>query len=635
MCVGHDKNREHLVSQNEKHRNQYPNPGLNKQRKCRDIFCLLLLIIMWICNFVIAYFAFTSGDPFLFLYGNDYDGNVCGKNNTENPIIVEGLARKNVTAKDLTDETLQYFLTPFSGDFNFDTLPRVCLGECPSETSLDLADLICLDGYEKSYDYVIEGRCFFPYASTPVLNRCVPTVVPENITSIAIEELNSSEFITQLVASVYDTRFIILGATMATFVVGFLWLILMRFVAGVAIWTNVIGSILFILGFSLMLYTTSVQLETIYNERPANERLAVDESNYMFLRYTSYVTGGLGALFFLFTVFNSCNIQLAVAVAQEASKAFVSMPLLILFPIFPFFWFLCVFAFFVIVGVFIYSSTLNSIAYDANGTFLGYDSDNLIKVSGALHVFAFLWSTNFILAINQTVIAGAIADWYYSYRGKKQKKNPIWRSLWRTIGYSLGSLAFGSLIIAIVQFIRIFLKYIKTHLAGKDNRFTQCLYEALECCMECFERFIEYINKNAYIMISMYGYSFCVSAKRGFSIVISNPLKAATLQCISAYCLFLGKVTICMVITGGSFIFLSASAVTRMWAVPLIIIGIISYAIASMFMSIYDMAISTVLFCFLEDTFVNDGSRRQPYHCSKTLHALVDKNGFGPCCCCC
>jgi len=238
------------------------------------------------------------------------------------------------------------------------------------------------------------------------------------------------------------------------------------------------------------------------------------------------------------------------------------------------------------------------------------------------------------LRLIKQLLAGSIADWYYSYRGRKQKPCPVGRAYCRMFK-NAGSLLFGALLIAIIQFIRIILKYIKQNVKGKESKVSKCLFKCLECCLACFERFIEYINKNAYIMIAIYGYSFCTSAKKALSIVLTNPIKTATIQCISSYCMLLGKISITALTTGGVFIFLKNTTITSLWIVPILIVAICSFGVASLFMNIYDMAIQTLLLCFLEDTSVNDGSIDRPYHCSSSLRALITSSGFKECCICC
>ncbi len=70
---------------------------------------------------------------------------------------------------------------------------------------------------------------------------------------------------------------------------------------------------------------------------------------------------------------------------------------------------------------------------------------------------------------------------------------------------------------------------------------------------------------------------------------------------VSAFLFFLGKLSVSMatVLVGG-FLLQPAddSERSRFWAVPLILIGIISYVIASCFMAVFDMAVDTIFLCF-------------------------------------
>ena len=65
-----------------------------------------------------------------------------------------------------------------------------------------------------------------------------------------------------------------------------------------------------------------------------------------------------------------------------------------------------------------------------------------------------------------------------------------------------GSLAFGALIIAIVQLARIILAYIQKKLKGRAGKVAQCLLCCLQCCLWCLEKILKYINRQAYIEVS-------------------------------------------------------------------------------------------------------------------------------------
>ena len=64
-----------------------------------------------------------------------------------------------------------------------------------------------------------------------------------------------------------------------------------------------------------------------------------------------------------------------------------------------------------------------------------------------------------------------------------------------------GSLAFGSLIIAIVQILRVILFYIQKKLKGKTGKVIEILLCLLQCCFWLLEKVLRYVNRQAYIEV--------------------------------------------------------------------------------------------------------------------------------------
>jgi len=95
--------------------------------------------------------------------------------------------------------------------------------------------------------------------------------------------------------------------------------------------------------------------------------------------------------------------------------------------------------------------------------------------------------------------------------------------------YHFGSLAFGSLILAIVHFLQIVLEIAKkqTEANAPSNKCLEYAINCLRCFMQCIERIVQFINKMAYIQIALRGKNFCNAAKDGFEIAWSNPLRFA------------------------------------------------------------------------------------------------------------
>lgn len=63
-----------------------------------------------------------------------------------------------------------------------------------------------------------------------------------------------------------------------------------------------------------------------------------------------------------------------------------------------------------------------------------------------------------------------------------------------------------------------------------------------QCCLACFESFLRYLGKNAYIIITMDGTSFCVAGKRAFHILTTNSLRVLAINSVGDFVLLLGKV---------------------------------------------------------------------------------------------
>jgi choline transporter-like protein 2/4/5 len=81
--------------------------------------------------------------------------------------------------------------------------------------------------------------------------------------------------------------------------------------------------------------------------------------------------------------------------------------------------------------------------------------DTTLRYMAIFHLFGLLWTWQFIAGLGYMVVAGAVASFYWC-RGDSSRvpQCPIMIALKRTLCYYLGSIAFGSLIVAIVQVSR-------------------------------------------------------------------------------------------------------------------------------------------------------------------------------------
>jgi len=147
------------------------------------------------------------------------------------------------------------------------------------------------------------------------------------------------------------------------------------------------------------------------------------------------------------------------------------------------------------------------------------------------------------------------------FRRKSGLGAPVGQSLVRLVRYHLGSCAFGSLLVAVVQVLRVILQAVhNTVKQGEANMCKTNLGKICGCCLAVFEKFLAFINRNAYIEIgkklifsegsnfnncflsALRSTNFLESSHRAISVIGSNALRVAAINSVGDFVLFLGKV---------------------------------------------------------------------------------------------
>jgi choline transporter-like protein 2/4/5 len=374
------------------------------------------------------------------------------------------------------------------------------------------------------------------------------------------------------------------------------------------------------------------------------------------------------------------HIAVAVAMIAEASRVINTMPLLLLFPIIPSCFAALVTSGWVAVSVLLASTGDTEIDMElesSSETFTASQEALLGSVGRnetvsffnqapthymlAYVTFGLLWSLEFIKAVTSATIAGAVSDYYWKldksvrrrcevdkicccccwdwcmgFLGRSCRKMheppPILMSLYRTLRYHAGSMALGSLLIALVQAIRIVFEYIdaKTKKQQKNScmlRFMSCCFK---CCLRCFDRWLRFISRQAFILIAVKGTPFCKATRDVFSLLKNHLRKIATVHFISCLVFWLGRG--CVVIISALSMFALLNDPPDFWlpivgdvgtptavseslsqklrkvtnpTLPLLATSILAYSVASYCFSVFEMTVETLLLCFCEDLEVN------------------------------
>lgn len=221
------------------------------------------------------------------------------------------------------------------------------------------------------------------------------------------------------------------------------------------------------------------------------------------------------------------------------------------------------------------------------------------------------------------IFAGSIATYYWTLDKKSLPTFPILRSCYRTFRYHLGSICVGAFLLAIVRLIRVILWSIKKQAqAIKKVPFMNVMFCAADCCLKCVEGIVKYINKQAYIMVAIDGKGFCCSALAAFGLILRNVLRVAAIDFVSVFVMLLGKLAISAAVFFGSWSVLKVYADElglTFTFVPAIACALIAFILSTIFLSLFESAIDTILLCFLEDSEMNDGTVQKPYYMSKAL----------------
>ena len=131
-------------------------------------------------------------------------------------------------------------------------------------------------------------------------------------------------------------------------------------------------------------------------------------------------------------------------------------------------------------------------------------------------------------------------------------------------------------------------------------------------------------------MTAIYGYNFCSGARKSFILLTENVARAVVLNRVTSFLLFLGKLCVLVIVSTVTYFLFSSRVMTELDIhpnyefVPMIITILGTYAIATTFFSVYDMAADTIFLCFLLDIEKHDGSEEKPYFMNQNLMKILD-----------
>ena len=183
----------------------------------------------------------------------------------------------------------------------------------------------------------------------------------------------------------------------------------------------------------------------------------------MVATYASYGVWGLSALLLCCAICNQKNIRIGVAVMKCTAMFIGDTPQVFLVPpvaiVFLVVWLIV----WIVMALYIFSvgELKPNPKLPAISTVEWTEETQYVFL---YTLFGYLWLNAFMIGVTQFIISAACALWYFSCTSDSNGSGSLCRGFYWVFRYHLGSIAFGSFLIALVQFIRIIFEYYKNQI---------------------------------------------------------------------------------------------------------------------------------------------------------------------------
>lgn len=207
-------------------------------------------------------------------------------------------------------------------------------------------------------------------------------------------------------------------------------------------------------------------------------------------------------------------------------------------------------------------------------------------------LISFYWGLQVFKNIAHTTIAGTVATFWF----QADSKGATGSSLKRSCTTSLGSICFGSLLVAILQALRT--------LAEQAREQGSCAACIAECILSILQSLMEYFNRWAYVYVGIYGYKFTKAGKAVFDLFAQRGFDAIINDDLIGNVLFFAALGVGIICAGIGVLLTEVVEVVKFnnAAIFLGVLGfVLGIGVAITPLSVVDSSIATIFVCFAED----------------------------------
>lgn len=597
-------------------------------RQCTDLLFLIGFFAFWGISFAIVSWAKANGaDPDKIIRGVDMRGRICGR-----------------------------------PDWNTDPdggVGHLPLTAWPHPQYYDAK--ICVEYCNATMDYKNEQMARL-YPTKKFLGYCLPDPLANISLSISIEGQLTGAFAglqqqaKRAVADLNTAQWVIVGSSFLAIAVTFMFTFIIKKFASCLIWFLFA---LIVLGGVIMGLMLLQQSQMILTSNPQHAE---------FMQIAAYIVFALCVILVLIAIALYVQLQIAIEVVREAAHAIIDMPMIIFFPMIPFFLLFAYLFYWIYGAIMVMSITENvymatpdkllelgpefaimaasagdlawlaampdTTSLPTNMTRLDTRGD--VEAVVAVHLFHLLWTNQLLYYWGFLVFAGCTADWYFTETDDKGRKLrgagegalghwPICSSMCRSTRFHMGTVSVAAFIIAVVQMIRIMIKYLERKTKGDPpNPLQKAMFAAIQCCLKCLQCCLDKINRNALIWTAVYGDGFGTAACSSFALIWRNLDRVAAITLVSGIILFITKIAVGLATAGVGAMLITVVYGDEVSSVltSAVLMFIVGYVVSLYFLDIFNATIDTTFFCFLIDYECNAKGEMM---CTDALAKLVGK----------
>merc|ERR1719330_2027861 len=171
----------------------------------------------------------------------------------------------------------------------------------------------------------------------------------------------------------------------------------------------------------------------------------------------------------------------------------------------------------------------------------------VINVGYFLFFVVYFWGGYTAYNTCHTAYCGVFGRWYFGQLDGRE----VSKSLKVACGPSFGSVALGSLIIAVIRALEQLMKKLQNDAQEQGNIVVQILACVLRCIIGCIGDIVEWISTYVYVQVALRGLSFIQGARATYALATITNLTYVCSAILVEYVALLGA-TLCAIVAAAA-----------------------------------------------------------------------------------